>query len=191
MSYATLIQWPLVAELVSEKYLSLHTLQQLFLQACTHNDANTVSTILPSDSLSETSSMKGDVEAAGLDLSGFNVLLDLLLPYASGDLTDHMPIEVIQLQVKEEDKVEEECSVDVNKEVLSTANKEMSEEVQGLNKEVGEEVQDEEEQVTRTVFQDMAGAKGRVSLKDLLRWDFVYTLLAEVSRHLLLPLSGV
>ena len=190
MSYATLIQWPLVAELVSEKYISLHTLQQLFLQACTHNDANTVSTIVPIDSLSETSSMKGDVEAAGLDLSGFNVLLDLLLPYASDDSTDHTPIDVIQLQEKEVGKVEH-SDMEVNKKVLSTANKEMSEEVQGLNKEVFEEVHDEEEQLTRTVFQDMAGAKGCVSLKDLLRWDFVYTLLAEVSRHLLPPLLGV
>jgi hypothetical protein len=38
--------------------------------------------------------------------------------------------------------------------------------------------------VTRRAFEGIANGKQHVSLKDMLNWDFVYTLLAEVSTWL-------
>jgi hypothetical protein len=50
---------------------------------------------------------------------------------------------------------------------------------QGLAQAEAEEETDE--QVTRRAFEGIANGKQHVSLKDMLNWDFVYTLLAEVS----------
>jgi hypothetical protein len=43
------------------------------------------------------------------------------------------------------------------------------------------EVEESDEQVTRRAFEGIANGKQHVSMKDMLNWDFVYTLLAEVS----------
>lgn len=53
-----------------------------------------------------------------------------------------------------------------------------------------DDAEETDEQVSREAFAALAQGKPHVSLKDLLNWDFVYALLAEVSLRLLHVLHG-
>ena len=120
----------------------------------------------------------------GLDLEGFNILLELLAPYIDGDNTI---VDNERSDLNEFDGLEElEANTNGYEDTTSSSTPTSMtipapEKVSGMSDEVNEKEDDDDDddEILQNVFNGLAHGKSRLSLNNLLNWDLVLDLMGE------------